>query len=182
MWSAWSIFLLLWMGFALIMLQAPSDMKDAPSIQIQGPTFKQNCSIKKVKCVNDCSFLCIEKESRCVGGVCVTELDNLKCDTKKGGIAILAKEPASHWSCLCTDSSFWSGKKCNILNPDICEHGVFLYNGRDDFTCICPHPYQLITVNDRPHCVEKYVANFFREKIGKQISTCPAWRRDCMNN
>lgn len=180
MWSAWSIFFLLWLGFAWIMLTTPSDIASAPSIQVQVPTLKQNCVSKKIKCVNDCSFLCLEKKNRCVGGVCQAELDKINCNTSTGGIAILMKEPVPHWTCLCTDSTFWSGKECELLNPDVCEHGVFLYKSRDDFTCLCPYPYQLITINGRPHCVEKYVANFFPEKLGKLVTQCPSWR-NCDN-
>lgn len=179
MWSAKSLFFLLWIGFAWMLLTSSSDVPTATRIQIQHSPSKQNCSAKEIKCVNDCSFLCVEKESRCVGGICVVEQNKLNCNSKKGGMTILTNDPVNHWTCLCTDSSFWSGKNCDVLNPDVCEHGVFLYEGRNDFTCLCPYPYQMITVNGKPHCVEKHVANFFPDSLGRQVEPCPAWRNDC---
>ncbi|GFU74702.1 uncharacterized protein TNCV_2430921 [Trichonephila clavipes] len=88
-------------------------------------------------------LLFVQKSVRCTGGVCVLQPDEpVKCNTEKGGIVMLAKNPVPHWMCLCTDATFWLGLKCNTLNPDVSEHGVLMYKGRDDYICICPSPYQ----------------------------------------
>ncbi|GBN19708.1 hypothetical protein AVEN_261791-1 [Araneus ventricosus] len=164
MWSTWSLFFLLWIGFVWIMFTSSSDASRAPRLQLQLPLFKQSCAAKEVKCVDDCSFLCVETGARCVGGVCVLEPEPLECNADKGGIVMLTNEFARQWICLCTDATFWSGEDCNKLHPDVCEYGIFLYEGRDNFTCLCPFPYRLIHVNDKPHCIEKHVANFFPEE------------------
>ncbi|GFY41642.1 uncharacterized protein TNIN_19751 [Trichonephila inaurata madagascariensis] len=67
-------------------------------VQIQIPVFQQNCAAKPIKCVDDCSFLCVEKSVRCTGGVCVLQPDEpVKCNTEKGGMLMLAKNPVPHW-------------------------------------------------------------------------------------
>lgn len=160
MWSAWLLFLLLWIGF----LGTPSHVPINPPINIHTPIFQQNCSSRQVECVDDCSFLCVEDYTKCVGGVCVTnENAPIKCNEKRGGRIMLAKDSVSRWMCLCTDETFWSGASCDELNPDVCEHGTFLYNARNDFLCICPEPYKKVLLSGKPHCLEPYMVNFFQE-------------------
>ncbi|GFR22000.1 integrase catalytic domain-containing protein [Trichonephila clavata] len=63
-------------------------------IKCLAAVFQQNCAAKHIKCVDDCSFLCVEKSVRCVGGVCVLQPDEpVKCNTEKGGMVMLAKNP-----------------------------------------------------------------------------------------
>ncbi|GFW14399.1 uncharacterized protein TNCV_423211 [Trichonephila clavipes] len=136
------------------------------NVQIQIPVFQQNCAAKPIKCVDDCSFLCVEKSVRCVGGVCVLQPNEpVKCNTEKRGRVMLGKNPVPHWICLCTDATFWSGPECNTLNPDVCEHGVFMYKGRDDYMCICSSPYQKVILKRKHHCSERTLANLFPEEV-----------------
>lgn len=162
MWAAWLLFLLLWVGF----LWMPKSSVPVSQIKVQTPVFQQNCSSKQVQCVDDCSFLCVEKQARCVGGVCMTdEQAPVECNTYKGGRLMLASDSVARWICLCTDETFWSGTSCNDLNPDVCEHGAFLYNARDDYLCICPEPYKKVVLNGKPHCLENHMSNFFQEDV-----------------
>ncbi|GFY67237.1 uncharacterized protein TNIN_228361 [Trichonephila inaurata madagascariensis] len=139
MWSAWCLFQLLWIGFVWINMTStvPETMSH---VQIQIPVFQQHCAAKLVKSVDDCSVLCVVKSVPCVGGVCVLQPDEpVKCNTEKGGMLMLAKNPFPHWMCLCTDATFWSGPECNTSNPDVCEHGV-LCTKAEMTTCVyVPH-------------------------------------------
>ncbi|GFS31592.1 uncharacterized protein NPIL_31071 [Nephila pilipes] len=165
MWSAWCLFLLLWMGFVWMMMTS-SVPETKSHVQVQIPVFQQNCAAKSIKCVDDCSFLCVEASTRCIGGVCVLQPDKpVECHAEKGGMVMLANDPVPYWMCLCTDATYWSGPKCNTLNPDVCEHGVFLYKGREDYMCICPSPYQKVVLKGKPHCLERRLANFFPEEL-----------------
>lgn len=162
MWAVWLLFLLMWMGF----LWTPKPTQTHAKIQVQEPTFQQNCCTKKIHCVDDCSFLCVENSVKCIGGVCVPDSHApIECNTERGGRLMLTNDPVPKWICLCTDETFWSGPACDTLNPDVCEHGAFLYNGRDDFLCLCLEPYKKVIVNGKPHCLENYMVNFFHEDL-----------------
>lgn len=165
----WFLFLLLWIGF----LYLPTVSKPSPSIRIQEPIYQQNCSAKRIDCVDDCSFLCVERQAQCVGGVCVPkDQGQLECNKEKGGRLMLTKDPVRSWICLCTDETFWSGPACDMLNPDVCEHGAFLYNGRNDNLCLCPTPYKKVVVKGKPHCLDTVLANFFDDEtshVAEQI-------------
>ncbi|GFR27703.1 uncharacterized protein TNCT_517491 [Trichonephila clavata] len=139
-------------------------------IQIQIPVFQQNCAAKPIKCVDDCSFLCVKILVRCVGGVCVLQSDEpVKCNTEKGGMVMLAKNPIPYWMCLCTDATFWSGPECNTLNLDVCEHGALMYKSREDYMCICPSPYVKVVLKGKPHCLERTLANFFPKELEMRL-------------
>lgn len=159
MWAAWFLFGLLWFMFAWMSLDTirPAESLD---IQIHTPIFKQNCTSKSVSCIDDCNFLCVESNGVCVGGTCVVETSpSLDCNAEKGGVVMLNTTP--QWICLCTDPSIWSGPTCDTLNPDVCEHGMFVYEGLSQFQCVCPFPYKKITLEGKVHCLEKHLMWFF---------------------
>lgn len=164
-------FLLLLMGFVWVCVQsAPTRPKR--TIDIREPIFQRNCLSTHVSCVNDCSFLCVEDSARCVGGTCVVtedKDDTVPCDRDKGGVRMLVNDPAPRWKCLCTDATFFGGSDCSRLNPDVCEHGVFLYSGPNKFLCLCPEPYESLMVGGKPHCVEQKMARFFRDEDTDQL-------------
>lgn len=162
MWTAWIVFGLLWVGFAWMSV-SPRDLSDAFPFEIRVPVFQQTCSTKPVPCVDDCSFLCVERTAKCVGGVCAVDSNQpLDCDTQKGGIPMLSQYPVPTWKCLCTDESIWSGPACNTLSPDVCENGTILYRSRDSIGCLCPKPYKKFLVNRKWHCLDRHVTNFFK--------------------
>lgn len=154
----------MWLAFAWMTFSSP-DRPTSLSMQVQVPVFKQDCSSKAVPCVNDCSFLCVEQKVSCAGGVCVVDEDvsDIECDTEKGGMLMMTSTPFPKWTCLCTQESIWSGPACNMLNPDVCEHGVFLYRNRNSSLCICPYPYKKIFIRGKWHCLGKPQSNFFPE-------------------
>ena len=131
-------------------------------IQTKAPTFRQNCTTKEVPCIDDCSFLCVENNAKCVSGTCKSEdeLIPVPCNKETGGILMIVNDPVPHWSCICTNSTFYGGDDCGQLNKDVCEQGVFLYKNRNNYLCLCLPPYELITIDNKPHCVEKEMLNF----------------------
>ncbi|GIY03998.1 uncharacterized protein CDAR_304881 [Caerostris darwini] len=141
-------------------------------IDIQAPTIHRDCTSQSIPCVDDCSFLCVESKVKCVGGTCVVQENNdIECQADKGGMRILVKDPVSHWTCLCTDATFFSGPDCGQLNPDVCENGVFFYTSK---VCLCPQPYQLVKLNGKPHCIEAKVANFFKNQDLEESAQGPS--------
>lgn len=158
--STWILFLLIWFGFTWSSLSFQS-RDNAKYIQISVPTFKQNCTSKKMYCVNDCSFLCIEDNIKCVGGVCQLDPSNEPCDTKTGGVLMMVEEPVPHWSCICTNSAFYQGTNCNELNTDVCENGAFIFTDVQNYYCFCDEPFVRFFLNGKPHCTEKEIQNFF---------------------
>lgn len=167
MYTTCFLFLIIWIAYAWtwkeFQVKPPKEM----AIQIEAPILEQNCSAKKIPCIDDCSFLCIEKESKCIGGVCqpTSNVNPIMCNEKTGGVRMMIKEPVPHQVCVCTDSRFYGGKACDKLHPDVCEHGTFFYQGRMRFICICPPPYELIKIDSKPHCVEKKMLGFYDEAI-----------------
>lgn len=161
------MFFLLWLGLAWTLWRPDSSNVPFPKLSFEAPTFRRECETQSIPCVDDCSFLCLEPNAKCVGGTCQVEaaLDiPISCDKNKGGMVVMVNEPTPHWTCICTDSSIYSGKDCSQLNEDVCEHGVFLYSGRDNHVCICPEPYRIAIVKGKPHCLERGLAKFFRSE------------------
>lgn len=154
------MFLLIWLGFAWI-LWSHTTPKSFKNISVHRPLFRQNCNVNQVPCVDDCEFLCVENDAQCIGGVCRSNPDVIECNERTGGVVMAMQEPTLHWLCVCTDSAFFQGPTCDTLKPDVCEHGLFVYEDRDNFQCLCFPPYKLIFIHSKPHCVEKYVINFF---------------------
>ncbi|KAG8173845.1 hypothetical protein JTE90_016334 [Oedothorax gibbosus] len=155
----------MWLAFAWMSVSS-ADPPTPFHMQIQMPIFKQYCSSQQVKCVDDCSFLCVEKSSKCIGGMCVVDKypNRIPCDTDKGGMLMMGADQS--WKCLCTEESIWSGPACDRLNPDVCERGVFLYKTRDSAMCVCPFPYKKILVHGKWHCLGNPEYNFFKEAHG----------------
>lgn len=154
-------FLLLWIAYAWmwnVLRTAPPTA--TASIRAAAPTFRQNCADKEVPCIDDCSFLCLEHDAKCVGGVCETELQDIPCNEEKGGVRMMVQNPVPRWVCVCTDSRFFGGEECDTLHPDVCEHGVFMYRGKNCHMCLCMPPYELMTLGGKEHCVEKKMLNF----------------------
>lgn len=161
--ATWFTFLLMWFAF-LWAMWPHSASKSEKTIQVQKPIFKQNCNVNRVPCIDDCNFLCVEQNTKCIGGICQSNPSDIECSEKTGGVTMAIKEPTLHWSCICTDSTFFEGDACDTLNPDVCEHGIFVYSDRNHFNCFCYPPYQLIFIHGKPHCVERYVLYFFTEE------------------
>lgn len=172
--EAWFLFGLLWIVYAWIGLHDTDPSNSASKIQVFEPIFKQSCESKPVACVDDCSFLCIEDNTQCIGGQCVPYAPSpIPCDQQKGGILLLDATPK--WVCLCTNPTIWSGPECNQLNPDVCQHGMFVYYTSERYQCVCPFPYRKITTNGKEYCVEKHFARFLSEgqEYETPIGPCP---------
>ena len=163
MYAAYFVFLLLWIAYAWSWKEMEINSNEDLNIQIEAPLFKQDCTEKEIPCIDDCSFLCIERDAECVGGICESRKGMPPCNEKTGGMRVLVKDPVPQWSCVCTDARFYGGKACDELNVDVCEHGSFHYFSRKKFTCICPLPYKLIKTGTTPHCVEERMLNFYDE-------------------
>lgn len=167
MYATCFLFFMLWIAFAWTWKEFPRTPPPERPIHIEAPILQQNCSTKKIPCINDCSFLCIEKESKCIGGVCqvTRNVHQIPCDLKKGGVPMMIKEPVPHWECICTDSRFYGGEACDEIHPDVCENGTFFYMARNRHICICPPPFELLKIESKPHCVEKKMLRFYDESI-----------------
>lgn len=162
---------LLWFGFVWTTWTTRSSSGN--SLQLRAPVSKRNCSEETVDCIDDCSFLCVEPNSKCVGGKCIPFVSsNKECNRDRGGILVLTRENGlEHWKCMCTHPSIWSGSDCSQLNPDVCENGVYLYNNGQG-TCICSFPYSLLVLNGKPHCVDSAMLNFF-QNVQAELETGP---------
>lgn len=162
MWNVSFLFFLLWYGFWFVAPTVVSE-EQQPSFDVLQPTLKRNCSGRRVECIDDCSFLCVENGAKCLGGQCVVSSSQIECDRDKGGIVLLARDPVEHWKCLCTDPTFWTGEDCSELSQGVCENGIFIYRGLQDKTCLCHFPFRKLVLHDVPYCVDPTVMNFFRE-------------------
>lgn len=164
MYVACFVFLLLWCGYAWAWKDTHFAATQGESaIEVKAPILRQTCSTREVPCVDDCSFLCIERDSECVGGICETKehVQDIPCSSKTGGVRMMVRDPTPHWKCICSDSRFYGGEACDQLNPDVCEHGTFYYTGRLRYICICPLPYRLLKIDSKPHCVEERMLKFY---------------------
>lgn len=162
MYAACVLFLMLWSVYAWSWQSTVTGHPDF-WIRIEGPLFRQNCGVKDVPCIDDCSFLCTEPDAKCIGGMCQVAPPSVACDKSKGGLPVLLKDPVPHWSCLCTDSRFYGGPACSTLNPDVCENGTFFYMGRLRHVCVCPAPFELLKIDSKPHCVAAEMMGFYDE-------------------
>lgn len=163
MYVACLVFLLMWCGYAWAWREGSAAKGDEPEIELKAPLLRQTCSTDEVPCVDDCSFLCVERDTECVGGLCQTKehLQDIACNEKTGGVRVMAMEPTPHWTCICSDARFYGGEACDRLNPDVCERGTFFYLHRSRHVCVCPTPYRLLRIDSKPHCVEERMLNFF---------------------
>lgn len=170
MYSTCLIFFMIWIAYAWAWRDMNQRSTGIASIRTDAPTFRQNCNSKKVFCIDDCSFLCVENDAQCVGGVCQpqAELNQISCNEEKGGVRMMVNDPVPHWSCICTDSRFFRGEDCETVNPDVCEHGMFTYTDRKNYLCICLPPYEFIKIGTKPHCVEKKMLGFYDELTMKR--------------
>lgn len=156
------VFFVLWLVLVWTLWQPTR--KDLSHVQVHSPTFRRECFENNVPCVDDCSFLCVERDVQCVGGTCrIQRQAEIPCRTDRGGMRVMVNEPSPHWICLCTNSAFFSGDDCGTLNGDVCEHGVFLYTDRENNECLCPEPYKRVTLRGKPHCLQKHLATFLAE-------------------
>lgn len=133
------------------------------TIKTLAPTIRRTCSNKDVSCIDDCSFLCVENDAKCIAGKCQVEQEiftKIPCNTETGGILMMVNDPVPHWSCICTNSTFYRGEDCSTLNKDVCEEGVFLYKDQKNYLCLCLPPYELVMIGIKPHCVEKAKIKF----------------------
>lgn len=160
MYAVYFVFLAIWLAY--VWTWKGSASRSVVSVRTHAaPTFRQNCSVREVPCIDDCSFLCVDPDAKCIGGVCRPETKQpVACNASTGGVLMLSKNPVPEWTCICTDSRFFRGRDCATLNPDVCEHGMFLYQDRRNYECVCPPPYVLIEMDTKPHCVEKKMKNF----------------------
>lgn len=165
MYVACFVFLLLWCGYAWVWKDIHFAAKDETTIELKAPILQQTCSTHEVPCVDDCSFLCIEKDSECVGGICETKehVQDIACNRSTGGVRMMVKDPTPHWKCICSDSRFYGGEACDKLNPDVCEHGTFFYSSRYRYICLCLPPYKLLHIELKPHCIDEKLLNFYDE-------------------
>lgn len=165
--NTWIVFFLMLLAYVWIWKTMKLSSDKSITIRAEAPTFRQNCTTKDIPCIDDCSFLCVENDAKCIGGICQIQdqLIPVPCKEETGGILMIVNDPAPHWACVCTNSTFFRGPDCSELNEDVCEQGMFLYKNRKNFLCLCLPPYHLITIDNKPHCVEKAKLNFFTENI-----------------
>lgn len=164
------LFLILWLGYVWAWRGGGSSPPKAERIRVNAPIVEQNCSTHEVPCIDDCSFLCIEKRTQCVGGICQPEkaLRDIRCNEKTGGVKVMVKDPVPHWTCVCSDSRFFGGDACDELHPDVCERGMFIYKARARYLCMCPPPFELIKIDSKPHCVDEKMMGFYDERTMSQ--------------
>lgn len=130
---------------------------------------KQDCSTKKVKCIDSCNFLCTDNNYECINNICQLKANiNIKCSKETGGIIVLTHfNFIPYWKCLCTKPDLFGGPECSEKRMDVCKNGTFRYEGHglDKISCICNKPYILMHWNNKPYCVESQYSNFFPEII-----------------
>lgn len=127
---------------------------------------KQDCSTKKVKCIDSCDFLCSEDKYECKNNLCQMQGNpSIKCNKSTGGIIILTHfNFIPYWKCLCTKPNLYGGTDCSEKRFDVCSKGTFNFN-LDKWSCICKNTDFLITLNDKPYCIDMQYKNFFTDEI-----------------
>lgn len=162
--KTWVVFFLMWLAYVWVWKSSKLQV-DNRQVRAEAPTFRQNCTTKQIPCIDDCSFLCVDRDAQCIDGVCQSREETVPCKEETGGVLMLIKDPVPRWTCICTNSTFYRGPDCSELNKDVCEHGVFLYVNRYNFLCMCLAPYELVTIDHKPFCVEKAKARFIKETL-----------------
>lgn len=161
---SWVIFLCIWFLFIRFLL-SEQNLEDKKNLKISVPTFKESCLSKKINCINDCSFLCVENDVECVGGVCEIVQQKIPCEKDTGGLLMMLNDPTPRWQCICTNSTFFTGPNCNQLNPDVCENGTFFYSNAHNYYCSCFEPYEKFELNGKPYCLPKIYRNFLYSRM-----------------
>lgn len=156
--------LLVYILLGLIILTFPTRRSEAKDpIEIE-KIVRKNCNAETVRCIDSCDFLCTDPDAKCVGSFCVTPENDpkIKCESKTGGMIVSTmKNGIRHWSCLCTDPTFYTGDDCSELAPDVCKNGSFHYFTGNS-TCYCQPPYRKLVLNNKPYCVTKDMVRFFK--------------------
>lgn len=165
----WFAFVLIWIALAYVFLSTQPTIQEHRKVSLFAPTIKRACLSQRVACIDECNFLCIEDESKCIGGICQTRLDPIDCNTAHGGLLVVANDPTPHWTCICTDATIWGGPDCSRLNPDVCENGLFLYNSPNKAVCVCPEPFVKLVINDKEHCLSKTIAKFLQDEDSSHV-------------
>lgn len=119
---------------------------------------KEDCSSKKMKCIDTCDFLCIDSNYKCVNNVC--QLD-AKIECENGVVALTDFNGIPFWECICTDPSYYGGKECKTKAPDVCKNGTFVYRGLNRHICKCRQGDVLMILNHKEYCVPKPLMKFF---------------------
>lgn len=123
---------------------------------------QQDCSSKKIKCIDSCDFLCTDNKYYCFNNVCqLKSNDKVNCNKETGGIVVLTHfHFVPHWECLCTKPDIYGGLDCSEKRKDVCENGDFQFN-LFKMNCNCKKPNILINLNNKPYCVDAEYKNFF---------------------
>lgn len=119
---------------------------------------KEDCSNKKMKCIDTCDFLCTDSSYKCVNNVCQLD-DKIECG--HGIIALTDFNNIPFWECLCTDPSYYGGKECKTQAPDVCKNGTFVYRDWNRHICKCRQEDILMTLNQKEYCIPKSLTTFF---------------------
>ena len=121
---------------------------------------KQDCSTKKVKCIDSCDFLCTEDKYECKNNICqLRGSTKIKCNKDTGGIVVLTHfNFMPYWECLCSKPDFFGGSDCSQKRFDVCKKGTFNYN-LEKWDCECND--FLIQLDNKPYCIDKQYKNFF---------------------
>lgn len=127
---------------------------------------KQDCSTKKVKCIDSCEFLCSEDNYECKNNLCLLKgSSNIKCNKETGGIIVLTHfNFIPYWECLCTKPHLYGGSDCSVKRFDVCNKGTFNFS-LDASSCICKPTDFLIYLNNKPYCLDAQFRNFFTEGV-----------------
>lgn len=123
---------------------------------------KQDCSNKKVKCIDSCEFLCTEDKYECKNNICQLKgSTNIKCNKETSGIVVLTHfNLIPYWECLCTKPDFYGGSDCSEKRLDVCKKGTFNYN-LDKWNCNCNSSDFLINLDNKPYCIDAQYKRFF---------------------
>lgn len=155
--------IVLYILLGLFWLFFPTSSRHVQETPIQLEQIVQkHCLDESVSCIDTCDFLCLEPHAKCLGGKCLVSDTPIDCQTRTGGMVVLTeKHGFLHWTCYCTDSTFYGGPNCSEKVPDVCNHGIFIYKDVNRYRCICNYPYVKVEVNGKPHCLEPSMRGFF---------------------
>lgn len=119
---------------------------------------KQDCSTNKMKCIDSCDFLCTDSNYKCINNICQL---NTPIQCENGVVVLTEFSNVPYWECICTDPSYYGGKECKTLAPDVCKDGIFMYRGLNRHVCKCKNEDVLLIHNQKEYCVSKAITNFF---------------------
>lgn len=161
-----NIIYIIFITLGIIFLFFPKSVELKKQGIILDRMIKQDCSIKKVKCIDSCDFLCTEDNYECKNNICQLQgSKTIQCNKDTGGIVVLTHfNFIPYWECLCTHPHFYGGSDCSEKRSDVCKKGTFQYS-LDKWSCTCKSTDFLIYIDNKPFCIDPQYKHFFPETI-----------------